>query len=131
MSKKNILINNTPKNESNIIYKIPCFNCNGVYLGQTSKTIHKRVQQHKSYVKNYNRNSALFMHSFQHDHKINWEGSCKIININNWLERNIVESFLIHFNKNNFNLSSGLCSFDPIITNLLKSDLKALLNDID
>ena len=96
-----------------------------------ARTLHKRIQQHKSYVKNYNKNSALFIHSFQHDHRINWEGSCKIININNWLERNIVEFFLIEFNKNNFNLSRGLCSFDPIISNLLKSDLKSLTNVID
>ena len=128
---KNILINNTPKNDCNIVYKIPCTDCNGIYLGQTSKTLQKRVQQHKSYVRRFNKNSALFMHSFQQDHSINWIGSCKILNINDWFERNVIESFLIDFNKNNFNLSGGLCSFDPIMTKLLKIDLTPLLNRIE
>ena len=124
---RNILINNSPKNDTNIIYKIPCCDCNGIYLGQTSKPLEIRIKQHKSYVKNYNNNSAIFRHIFEEDHIINWENSSKIININNFLERNIVESFLINSISNNFNISKGLCTFDPIMTKLLKIDLSSLL----
>ena len=128
---KDILIKNSPRNDVNIIYKIPCLDCNGMYVGQTSKTLETRIKQHRSYVKNYNNNSAIFKHAFDNDHRINWEESCKIINSNNWLDRNIIESFLIDHNKNTFNISKSLCFSDPILTNLLTIDLKKIIELMD
>ena len=125
---RNILIKNSPENDNNIVYKIPCLNCNGIYLGQTSKDLETRVKQHKSNVRSFSQNSALFKHSFDNDLIINWEESCKIINNGNWLERNIIESFMIEFNKNNFNISKSLYSFDPLIFSFLKADLRYLSN---
>ena len=70
-SLNDLLIKNSPKSDSNVIYKIPCFDCNSIYVGQTSKTLDTRIKQHKNYVKNAYDNSALFKHAFQNDHKIN------------------------------------------------------------
>ena len=125
---KNILIKNSPQNDNNIIYKIPCNDCNGSYVGQTSKALDIRIKQHKYNVRNGNENSAIFKHISNYNHNIDWENSCKIINSNNWLERNIIETFIINFNSNSFNISPGLCVFDPTVSNLLKTDLKNILS---
>lgn len=38
----------TPTNKkSNVVYEIPCKNCNGVYIGQTSQYLEKRMQVYK------------------------------------------------------------------------------------
>ena len=37
-----------PKNQkSNIIYQIPCDNCEGVYIGQTSQYLENRIKSHR------------------------------------------------------------------------------------
>ena len=125
-----LIIKNSPESDSNIIYKISCSDCNSIYVGQTSKTLNARIKQHKNYVKNAYDNSALFKHAFQNDHCINWVNSSKIINCNNWVDRNIIESFIILCNSNTLNISKGIYSFDPIMTCLLKTDMRNLLQSV-
>ena len=55
------LIKNSPNNDCNIIYKIPCRDCGKYYIGETSKCINFRVNQHKNYVKRFSENSAVFL----------------------------------------------------------------------
>ena len=124
---KNILIKFSPNNNSNLIYEIPCQDCNKVYIGQTSKELETRIRQHKSYVNNQRSNSALFLHSFNNDHNIAWRNSKKILNCNNFHERNIIESFLIGNKINTLNISPGIFSPDPILKSLLRVDLGHLL----
>ena len=123
---KNILIKNSPPNDNNIIYKIPCTDCNKIYIGQTSKGLDVRIKQHQYNVRQHHTNSAIFQHSFNEDHRINWHNSNKIIKSNNYFERNIIESFLIDCTNNNFNIGKGMFIFDPLIKELLKIDLKNL-----
>ena len=110
-----------------MIYEIPCQDCNKVYIGQTSKELETRIRQHKSYVNNQRSNSALFLHSFNNDHNIAWRNSKKILNCNNFHERNIIESFLIGNKINTLNISPGIFSPDPIFKSLLRVDLGHLL----
>ena len=43
----------TPKDfESNVVYKIPCSQCNGVYIGQTGRYLKTRVSDHKRSISN-------------------------------------------------------------------------------
>ena len=112
----------------NIVYKIPCLDCDGSYVGQTSKTLQSRILQHKYNVRTYNNNSAIFKRISNNDHRMDWNNSCKIINSNNWLDRNIIESFIINNLPSTFNISTGLCSVVSIITKLLKTDFKSILN---
>lgn len=127
---ENYLIKNSPNNSSNIIYKIPCNDCNKYYIGQTSKPLDFRIKQHKYNVKNYYTSSALFLHSWHENHKINWTGSEIIIKSNNWFQRNFIESAIINFTKNNINISKGLFYFDPISEKLAKNDLKNILDKL-
>ena len=90
------------------------------------KGLEVRIKQHQYNVRQHHTNSAIFQHSFNEDHRINWHNSNKIIKSNNYFERNIIESFLIDCTNNNFNIGKGMFIFDPLIKELLKLDLKNL-----
>ena len=121
---KNLLIKNSPENGNGLIYKIPCKDCSDFYIGQTSKSLTKRVQQHKYCVRSLNDNNALFLHSVDSSHAINWENSNKVVRCNDYTKRIIMESALIKLTwGSNFNTSHGIVKLDNIILNFLKADL--------
>ena len=121
---KNLLIKNSPENGNGLIYKIPCKDCSDFYIGQTSKSLTKRIQQHKYCVRSLNDNNALFLHSVDSSHAINWENSNKVVRCNDYTKRIIMESALIKLTwGSNFNTSHGIVKLDNIILNFLKADL--------
>ena len=121
---KNLLIKHSPNNDNNVIYRIPCLDCNLFYVGQTSKNVSIRTQQHKNAVIKGYLNNALAVHNSKMGHGINWSKTDTIIHSNDFIKRNILESFLIsHTKESNLNISPGLFSLDPILSLFLKSDL--------
>ena len=55
-------------NKSNVIYQINCLECQEFYVGLTTRRFCKRLYEHKN--RNY---SAIYKHSYDADHKINYE----------------------------------------------------------
>lgn len=91
----------TPQNKkSNIIYEIPCNDCNGVYIGQTSQYLENRIKSHKYDKKNA---TALTNHENSEKHKFNFENT-KIIGTEcNNKKREILESIAIQKNQHTIN----------------------------
>ena len=128
---KSILIKNSPMNESNIVYKIPCNNCNSFYIGQSGKELNKRITQHRYAVRSGQLSSSLFVHMNENSHAIKWSSSDVVIRSNDFITRNILESAIIKLTKNrNMNISSGLYSLDPVMISMLKEDLKNVINKL-
>jgi len=68
----------TPANmQRDIIYGIPCLDCNNIYIGQTKQTLKARINHHKSEFKHMCSNNSLVQHysttghtpNFAHLHK--------------------------------------------------------------
>ena len=55
-------------NKSNVIYQINCLECQEFYVGLTTRRLCKRLYEHKN--RNY---SAIYKHSSDADHKINYD----------------------------------------------------------
>ena len=56
------------------IYKIKCKDCEGCYIGQTSRNLETRYKEHKRHVKNKDLNkSAVAAHFWSHKHKFEEE----------------------------------------------------------
>ena len=128
---KKLLIRNSPQSDCNIVYRIPCKDCDKYYLGQTSKSLDTRINQHKYNVRKASSNSALFLHYSSCNHHIDWSNSSVVIRSNNIVTRNLLESALISLTKEkNFNLSGGLFPLDPILLNMFSANLKNILLDI-
>ena len=50
---------NDVNQKSNVIYEIPCNDCEKVYIGQTKRYLKKRIYEHKNNYKNTQKNSLL------------------------------------------------------------------------
>ena len=80
------------------------------------------MKEHKYACKIGNSNNALFVHSFDTDHAIDWKSSQMLHKCNNFKKRRIVESVCIE-KYNNFNLSEGMHKIDPVMRSLVVRSL--------
>ena len=86
--------------ETGVVYKIPCKNCNYVYIGQTKRSLIDRISEHKKCKKE---DSALLQHQIQNNHEINWNGINILDKEKNYSKR--IFSEMIHINSYKFTLN--------------------------
>lgn len=120
--RKNLVHNNSSnfnKNSRSCIYKINCKNCNGVYFGETGRSLDKRIIEHKKDIVNINTNNALCNHIINSNHSIDFHNVKVLHNISNARHRRIIESAYISVNDNNFNQNKGFYPVNNHISNCL------------
>jgi len=61
--------NNTPIYNKSGIYKLTCKTCQHVYVGQTSRNIKQRYQEHIRYIRNNDPQSAFTKHVLNNQHE--------------------------------------------------------------
>ena len=60
--------------KSNVVYKIPCKDCNVSYIGETKRSFKVRTNEHKRAVKNQDVDkNEIADHCWKNDHEMNWE----------------------------------------------------------
>lgn len=122
---KKMLVKNSPNNSNGCVYKIPCKDCNSFYLGQTGKDLETRLKQHKYSVRTGQESNALFIHSRDNNHCIDWSNASSVVSCNLFVNRNIIESALIkHTEDVNMNMSSGLYKLDRFIVEKICKQVK-------
>ena len=93
------------KDKTNVIYQIPCAECDGVYIGQTKQNLDKRIKQHKNDSKirsNFDK-TALTKHIFELNHNFDFD-NVSILDVEPIkFKRNISEMVQIYKNKNSVN----------------------------
>lgn len=88
-----------PLKQSHIVYQIPCNNCNGVYIGQTSQNLYERLKGHK-----YSNNStSLRKHAINKKHTFNYDNITILTKELNNKSRTVLEAIHIQKNKNSIN----------------------------
>ena len=121
---KNSVIKNSPTNYLGCIYKVPCLSCNFLYIGQTSKDLKTRVNQHRYDINNHKFNNGIYVHISSSNHGVNLDNTSEILKCRNFVERNIIESSIIKYtNDCNMNLSPGMFTFDNILQKHLEKEL--------
>ena len=94
--------------KSRLVYKIPCADCEFVYVEQTKRDIKSRIAEHTIAIKNSEpEKSALCEHLRLFDHHINWEESTVLQYVNSYRRRLIAESWFINVHTNVINRSDG------------------------
>ena len=94
--------------KSRLVFKIPCADCEFVYVGPTKRDLKSCVAEHKRAVKNAEpEKSALYKHLLLFDHHINWEESAVLKYVNGYRRRLIAESWFINAHTNVINHSDG------------------------
>ena len=61
--------------KTSVVYKVPCHDCNQVYVGETSGTIKIRLAEHKQAVSRFGENNGIAVHVHQQDHHVDWDNA--------------------------------------------------------
>jgi len=103
--------------KTGIVYQITCSTCKKIYIGETSRQLKKRLEEHRKTT-----NSAIKEHIDKTGHIIDWH-SIKILDQDqNTSNRKIKEAIYIRKLKPSLNRDQGL-DLPPIYHNLLSHDL--------
>ena len=62
-----------PEKKKGVVYEVPCQDCGEVYVGETGRTLKKRISEHKQAVKKGDRKNGITVHVMDKGHTINWE----------------------------------------------------------
>ena len=93
---KNIL--SKPKDKENkscassVIYELECGDCDGKYIGETSKNLYSRIEQHKYNIRRGDTTSMIFQHVSNLNHEINWKNPKVLGKFKNAAPRKFMES---------------------------------------
>lgn len=86
---------NEQQNTKNIIYKIPC-SCGRNYVGQTSRPVTVRINEHVKKVKNKDKyGSRICEHVLETNHTVKWDSSKILYKEPDWRKRNMAESLFM------------------------------------
>ena len=96
-----------PCKQTNVIYKIPCGECNWSYMGETGKAFETRKKEQMRNVKTHAISSSIASHSGKNDHRIDFE-KWEIIDKENYRIRKILESWHTEITKDSDNNSKPL-----------------------
>ena len=78
------------------MYSVPCRDCNHVYIGETGRTLKKRLSEHKQAIKTFNSNNGISVHVHQEQHRINWEDAKVLDYEDNYWKRRTLEATCRH-----------------------------------
>ena len=111
------------QSKCNLVYSIPCQNCDKVYIGETGRNFRYRLEEHKKDVnthqlKNYTRSertaslsdynkSGITDHSVQQNHMIDWEGAKAVDRESHLRTRQVKEAIQIRKHPTTMNRDEG------------------------
>ena len=91
-----------------VVYEVPCRDCDHVYIGETGRTLKKRLAEHKLTVRRFDEKNGIAVHVHQHDHHIDWESARVVGNETFYWRRRVLEAIKINSHPSTINLDCGL-----------------------
>ena len=91
-----------------VVYEVPCRDCDHVYIGETGRTLKKRLAEHKQAVRRFDEINGIAVHVHQHDHHIDWESARVVGNEMFYWRRRVLEAIKINSHPSTMNLDCGL-----------------------
>ena len=93
-------------NQRGVVYKIPCLDCTGLYIGETGRSFKTQRKELQRDVKpdiiaqltneELNKKSTLVKHVCLNGHRIDWESSAILAIESDYKKIRFLESFYIH-----------------------------------
>ena len=98
-----------PYDVAGVVYKTQCSDCDATYVGETGRTLRKRLEEHQRGLRlNQPEKSALAQHALHTNHNIDWSGSEVLEREQGWRRRRWKEAIAIHKHRANLNRNDGL-----------------------
>ena len=123
--------------KAGVVYKIPCSQCEKVYIGETGRQLGTRITEHRKEAekisdRNFTRStrrastnehhkSAITDHVCQNNHIMNWEASEIVEQESDKFKRWIKESICIRSNTPTMNRDEGAYQLSPIWTQVIST----------
>ena len=111
------------------VYEIPCKTCDKVYVGETGRDLKKRTKEHKYDIKTGNENNAMFIHTRDFDHPIDFDKAKIVYPSTSIRRRHIIESALIDKHKSTgkcVNLNRGFSPNNPLVSKYIRQTINLL-----
>ena len=96
-----------------VVYEVPCNDCDHVCIGETGRTLEKRLKEHRSAVKKNDRKNGIAVHAWDTGHQVKWESASVKEVETNLSNRRIMEALHIQRTPYTTNLDCGL-NIDPV-----------------
>ena len=61
--------------KKDVIYEVPCMDCNMSYIGKTGRNLKKRLVEHKAAFRRGDRKNGIAVHMQDYNHCMNWEAA--------------------------------------------------------
>ena len=110
---------------TNIIYKIPCNDCDEIYIGETGRSIQTRKKEHQDRISRRDSNSQIYQHVSQlpNPHTINWNNASIIHTNRNMKQRRVIEAAYTISNNKTYNRCTDLppTLVLPLVKNICNS----------
>ena len=95
--------------KDSVIYKIPCDECDKVYIGETKRPVSERMKEHQRDVRlARTETSAVAEHAHKTGHSLNWNDVECLDQELFWHTRRVKEAIHIRLNPNNINRDCGI-----------------------
>jgi len=96
-----------PKQNTGVVYRLDCKDCERVYIGQTKQHLETRVREHRNNIKNASgNNSVVTNHRLSTNHEFKWDNVSILHKEKNRRKSEIAEMFYIKkYKKNNSSLN--------------------------
>lgn len=108
--------------QSNIVYSIPCKDCQATYVGQTANTLHSRITAHRSSVSTEKNSTALSIHSINTGHEMDFPATRILDKVVYKDKRLFIEMFRIAQLDNGINTRKDIENLSAIYTYLIFFD---------
>ena len=90
-----------------VVYQVPCADCESVYIGETGRTLEKRLKEHRGAVKRNDMKNGIAVHAWNTEHRVDWETATVKQVETHYTRRRIIEAIHIKKQKVTSNLDCG------------------------
>ena len=98
----------TPELKKDVIYRIPCCNCEVSCTGETRRSLQKRIMEHKYAVKTNDKRNGISVHAWDRGHQPDWDAAEIVVAESHYVKRRVLEVIWIQKTPHTCNLDCGL-----------------------
>ena len=94
--------------KKDVVYEITCGDCEAVYVGETGRTLQKRVTEHKYAVQRYDVKNGIAVHAWSKEHRVDWDSARVVALAPYTWERCVTEALHIRQQASTMNPDCGI-----------------------
>ena len=97
-----------PENQREVVYEVPCKDCELKYIGEVKRSLKTRMTEHKYAVCRGDERNGITVHVHQLQHSIDWESARVRMTARGYWNRRTLEATQIRSEHRTMNLDCGL-----------------------